>query len=150
MISPSRKKAHYNYHYKLGLNIIPPKKVKLDIANPCSAGGLYFTYSTSGGWYKNHCFDVFIPNDAQVIIEKDNKFKTDKLVILNEVSDKWYCDHIQFNLNWLKNIKNQTQEVCTLAVRESSQICQRSDSGDLCFGSPAEWICSSIRQKSDS
>lgn len=68
------------YQYKIGLNI-PAGKVNLDPKNPCSPGGIYFTNDKSFRWTQQYCLPVIVPNDAQVLIEPNEKYKADKIIL---------------------------------------------------------------------
>ena len=108
---------HHDFHYKYGLNQIPEDNVCLDPKNECSAGGLYFTYIESREWVRRHWFAVTVPDDARVLFE-NMKFKTDKLLILNEIypTDEMCIAAVLHDGDNVRNIKNQTEKICLAAV----------------------------------
>lgn len=129
--------AHYNYQYTFGLNEIPPEEVSLDVLNPCSAGGLYFTYLESYKWIGLHWFFVTVPDDAQVIIEPHSKFKTDKLIIVKEIKQiSSVClEAVRRDGFLLKFIRNQTEEMCHRAVENGGCYIKyvKNQTRDLCL-----------------
>jgi hypothetical protein len=113
---------HYNFHYRFGLNQIPEDNVCLDPKNECSAGGLYFTYIESREWVRRHWFAVTVPDDARVLFE-NMKFKTDKLLILNEINptEDMYLKVVRRNAENIKYVPFPTEEMCLTAVRQHGQ-----------------------------
>ncbi len=131
------QEKHHNYHYQLGLNIIPKNKVNLDLENQCSAGGLYFTYLESAKWINYHWFIVTVPDDAQVLIESREKFKTDKLILLNEIEQISYLclEAVKRNPTTLYYVKEQTLEICLKAVkRDPETLCYvKEQTQEICL-----------------
>lgn len=123
---------HYQTQYQLGLNQIPKEKVLLDIKKVCSAGGFYFTYL--GIWMFCHnrpfMFEVSVSDDAQVLIfEGNEKFKTDKLIILKKiVLSEEECfqflgsisRRIRINSWAFFQYAEQIEELCLAAVTKNS------------------------------
>ena len=140
--------AHGGFHYKFGLNEISEEEVKLDPTNECSAGGLYFTYIESYKWLNYYWFAVTVPDDAQVLFESSKKFKTDKLILLeeiqptedmylkavlknginikfiNEPTDVVSFAAVQQNGYAISYIKDQTEEICLAAVQRDCYALQ--------------------------
>lgn len=72
--------THYGYKYTEGLNI---DYIKFATYCECCAGGLYFTniyYIDDYCLYNDKLYEVEVPDDALVYIEK-NKIKSTKLII---------------------------------------------------------------------
>jgi len=131
--------THYEFQYKLGLNVDP---VEFSPKYQCSKGGLYFCEES-----KRHLFwDVYgqvlaiieIPSDARVYIEKD-KFKADKLIIkeiiaFEDLSDDFWISMLHVNGMMIQKIKNQTEYVCRLAVKQDGFALRfvRNQTEDIC------------------
>lgn len=114
------QREHYDFHYRLGLNV--PETVDLDPLNPCSAGGLYFTYLGSSYWAPGYIFKVEVPDDAQVMIAARNKFKASALVISKpdeELSMQVIRDDSPPSLHRLPR-SCRTPAVCLDAIRRAS------------------------------
>ena len=114
---------HRGFIYAEGLNI------DTEPFNPtgiCSIGGLYFCEEAECWQY---CTDygtkralIEIPNDARVYVEQ-SKFKADKIFIteikeFDDIDDVFWIDILPKNAEVLKYIKNQTEELCILAVKK--------------------------------
>ena len=116
--------VHRGFEYELGLNIdIKP----FNPHGKCSEGGMYFCDETACHlfWheYGQKIGTVRIPNDARVYIEKD-KFKTDKLVLIDIIDFKNMSDDFWINMLdkeglVFRFIKHQTEELCKIAVRQN-------------------------------
>lgn len=116
--------THYEFKYQLGLNI------DWNVFNPsneCSKGGLYFCEDNKCHLYFNQYGTklalIKIPDDARVYIEED-KFKANKLIIkkitdFSDIGDNCWINMIPKNAGALKFVKNQTKDICELAVQKN-------------------------------
>jgi len=120
---------HYDFEYKLGLNvdILPFNPI-----DECSGGGLYFCEESNCHifWkdYGKKLALIEIPDDARVYVERD-KFKADKIIIkditnFDDVPDSFWINilskngyAVHQNGYVLEYVKNQTEEICKLAVQ---------------------------------
>ena len=109
--------------YKEGLNI---DNVKYNPIRECSVGGLYFTDIIKACMYfhfGNKFSYVTIPDEALVYIEKD-KFKANMFILANILPLTELCIQgiqlcklaVQHNGLSLELIREQTEEICQLAV----------------------------------
>ena len=118
--------CHNGFIYKEGLNV---DTHPFTPTGTCSAGGLYFCEEDK---LINYLFDygsiyatVSIPNDA-LVYKEDNKYKTSRLILHNiqpindlplwldtSLTKKW----VQKNGYSLQYVKEQTEEMCLLAVQ---------------------------------
>jgi hypothetical protein len=115
---------HYNFKYELGLNI---DVLPFNPTKKCSSGGLYFCeeskiplYCTM---YGTKLAIVEIPDNARIYIEED-KFKTNKIFItkiidFNSIDEEFWINIIPNNGLVLQYVKNQTAEICKLAVQQN-------------------------------
>ena len=119
---------HNNFTYKHGLNV---DHIPFNPTGSCSAGGLYFSeLNKVCTWlYLDSVYiaKVTIPTDALVYIEATS-FKADKFVLDldNKILIKdwhfwadadWCKQAITQNAYLLRFVKNQTKELCELAVQ---------------------------------
>lgn len=107
---------HYDYHYQIGLNTID----KFIIGEPCSEGGLYFTwFGSNTRWLEKHAFEIAVPDDAQVWVEPRQKFKADKLILVKEMSPEWYMKQFEkyIRLDLLPE-EMRTKEICWTAIKD--------------------------------
>jgi hypothetical protein len=128
--------VHNGYEFKTGLNI---DTVPFDPQHRCDAGGLYFTllndlshwlhYNDKTMFYVR---SVTIPDDAQVLVEKD-KCKADRLILGDRIpiddldvwSDTAYClQAVKLNGWALQYVKNQTKEICLAACKQNGWTLQ--------------------------
>ena len=117
---------HFGYSYKVGLNQIPEDEVNLNPKRGCSGGGLHFTYVKSYNWINYYWFAVTVPDNAQVLFERNKKFKTDKLIILDEIhpTEAMYLEVVKRDGSYLRYIRKQTEAMC-LAAAKSGVNCLR-------------------------
>ena len=117
--------CHNNFQYKIGLNI------DTNIFNPigeCQSSGLYFceeAFLFENINYGEKIATVEILDDARVYVE-NNKFKADKIILSNIIllkdfdkfTDPIFCKlAVQKHWNTLKFVKEQTEEICNLAIQ---------------------------------
>jgi hypothetical protein len=131
--------THHIFKYNLGLNI---DSEKFNPTGECQKGGLYFCdvdncylYYMDYGRY---LAQIFIPDDAKIYIEK-NKFKTDRLFIntithFDDVSIEFWINIIEDDGLALQFIKEQTEEICKLAVQQDGVALQyvKEQSKEIC------------------
>jgi hypothetical protein len=105
---------HHNFHYKFGLNEV--QEVQLNPKYECSAGGLYFTYIESYTWINYYWFEVTVPDDARVLFESDKKFKTDKLILLEEIhpTEDMYLNVVKYNGSYMFGGYHKYRWTCSL------------------------------------
>lgn len=116
--------THNGFRYVLGSN-------KDDISfNPngmCSNGGLYFCdeFNCHLYWrdYGEKIAIITIPDDARVYIEQ-GKFKADKINVYEIIDFEQMPDDFWIKLSQkdgmaFKYVKNQTDEICILAVKQN-------------------------------
>ena len=120
--------CHNGFIYKEGLNV---DTHPFTPTGTCSAGGLYFCEEDK---LINYLFDygsfyatVSIPNDA-LVYKEENKFKTSRLILhniqpINEsilwLDTTFTTKSVQHKGNVLKYVKDQTEEICRLAVQQN-------------------------------
>lgn len=63
-----------------------------------------------------YCYEISIPDNAQIYHVQGFGCAINMLDFEKEVDEQWYIDNLQNNPFLLKNIKNQTPEMCALAV----------------------------------
>jgi hypothetical protein len=117
---------HYDYTYKLGLNVIKP----FNIQEHCSAGGFYVTDKDNLELYLNYgenIATISLPDTALIYLE-NNKIKVNELIIENMVTISEYytnldkkCqyDAIKQNGLLIQYIINPCKEVQLLAVNQN-------------------------------
>ena len=108
----NKEGIHNKFEFKEGLNI---DFITFNPYGECEPGGIYFCeFDKSGEWinYNNvigvmyYYYEVIIPDDAQLYEEK-NKFKSDKLILINkqvifeteklcEIAVKYHASNIQY------------------------------------------------------
>ena len=104
------------FHYHLGINsAIEPDG--LSFCEESKRGFNWWPYGTKVAL-------IEIPDDAEVYAEK-NKFRANKIIltqILNsdDFGDKFWIEMLSQNGMVLKFVKNQTEEICTIAVKQNS------------------------------
>jgi len=115
---------HHGFRYEVGLNI---DTQTFNPTGSCSKGGLYFCGESNYHLYWNQfgpkVAAIKIPDDARAYVEKD-KFKADRLVIteitdFKDVSDRFWINILCKDHRVLKHIKNQTDELCEIAIKHS-------------------------------
>jgi hypothetical protein len=149
----NESEIHNGFEFKTGLNIdtqlFYPKTNYI-------GGGIYFcdindiAIWQGSGWNMAHyCRNVILPDDAQIFIEYDeinkcDKYKTNKLILgekqlirtLNVWNDEAYClNAINKNMASFIYIKNQTSQICMVAVKHCPEVIQliNNQTSELCF-----------------
>jgi hypothetical protein len=140
-----RNLNHYNYQYKLGLNIL---KEKFKPYGECEGGGLYFCDMKKFYLYNDYGPFVGIlklPNDAKIYVEED-KFKTDKFIIEKIVDKKeFYLDDYYDTENSFKifekllfhienpyyYLRKQTDEINWLCIRMYPKFLERIENPNI-------------------
>lgn len=116
---------NHDFEYKPGLNqdILP-----FNPQGSCQPGGLYFCefkYALNYQSCGNLISHIIIPGDARIYCET-NKYKTNKLIILNLYKfwdhpfwsfNKICLESVKINGFSLLYIKSQTPEICLVAVK---------------------------------
>ena len=124
----NKSEIHNKFQFKDGINI---DTISFNPHSSCKAGGIYFTEESKIGMWTDYSNEkmtfirkVTILDDAEVYIE-DHKFKADTIIlgakILIEEFIETYDDISQFIIQTPSNIryiKNQTEELCKLAVSQ--------------------------------
>lgn len=94
-------------------------------------------FKNQDGYFKDaRCYRVSIPDDALVTVDNTiNEFRTNKLIVLNEVDTEWYLKHLDKCGNWIKYAENKTLEMCTIAIKQSSYALKyiKNPTYELCF-----------------
>jgi hypothetical protein len=111
-----------DYVYKMGLNIMN----NFNESPSCTPNALYFSNIENIHKFVSHgniLFEVCYPNDAN-IIQIEDKFKTNKLILVNEITDfdflhNIYIEAIEFDVFLLDFIPEQhrTYQLCLEAVK---------------------------------
>ena len=165
----NKEERHNKFQYKTGLNtdILP-----FNPDGECKPGGLYFFHASQIPSYDSYCRDVhyirkvFFTPESRIYVE-EGKFKTNEFVLgerekffcikfflkkyLNEENSEQRC--IPFvkedgmNLRYIT--KNQTDEICKLAVQENGHALQfvENQTGEICkldvqqYGYAVEYGC---------
>ena len=157
--------CHYDFTYTAGLNV---DTQPFNPSSTCSKGGLYFCeeehlhlYLFS---YGSICATVSIPDNA-LVYKEDTKYKANQLILHNiqpitELPLWWDATFtkniVQKNGYALKFIKEQTEEMCRLAVQQdgnallnvkepSEELCrlavQQNGHALLYVKEPSEEVC---------
>ena len=135
------------FHYKLGLNTdtehFKPNTYKKNNFHPYKEDNfcfyeeskchLYFGYTT----IKDRIAVIKIPNDARVYIAKD-KFKADKIVItdiitIDDISTNIAINLLQKGCISLQYVKEQTEEICKLAIIKSYHYYDNYNNEPKCY-----------------
>ncbi len=117
---------HYNFKYQTGLNI---DVLDFNPTGSCSSGGLYFTDLTNMHYWLNHLYDIKYLRyvtllDNEPIYVEDNKYKVKQFILSERIKIKEFIksqnmiDIISEYPYELKYIKNQTDEICKIAVKQ--------------------------------
>ena len=131
--------VHRGFKYRLGLNT---DTTQFDPTGKCKKGGLYFCEESKCHYYVNQYGNklalIEIPDDARVYVE-ENKFKSDKLFIkdiidCDKINDEFWINIIHDNGLALEYVKNQTHEICELAIRQNYEALYfvREQTPELC------------------
>ncbi len=131
---------HNGYQFKDGLNI----DTNPINTNKCSKGGIYFTneenitnwliYNDKIMKYKR---EVKILDDS-IIFTEENKYKTDKLILKSRKeiyeNDIFYKIIVQKNGLELKNVSDQTDEICKIAVEQNGNALEyvKNQTDEIC------------------
>ena len=135
----SETENHNGFQFNDGLNV---DTMSFNPFGTCLAGGIYFTdIQKAYMWFKYNASvmkyfrDVTIPDDARVYIE-ENKFKADKMLLgpRNVIGQDIIKQVIELNGFYLQYVKEQTNEMCILAV-------QRYGSALQYVNEQTEYIC---------
>jgi hypothetical protein len=124
---------HHGFDYRIGLNI---DTTPFKPTGNCSAGGLYFCSKENilkfYGSYGENIWRITVPNDARVYVEKCS-FKANMIILCEQISIYNIFDmstneclmnvigHSPFAIQY---IKNQTDEICKLAVQKDGKLLQ--------------------------
>jgi len=131
---------HNNFQYKLGLNV---DIVPFNPSGMCESGGLYFCEEAMchhhwRGYDGKKVAIIEIPDDARVY-EDGNKFKADKLIITEiidfcDMPDDFWINILHKDYKALEYVKNQTDELCTLAIMQNGSAIQfvKNQTKELC------------------
>lgn len=70
-----------------------------------------------------------------VLVESGMNFKTNKLEIIREMSQEWYIENLSYHGYWLRNIKNQTFDICVKAIQIDAMNIQyvQNQTPELCL-----------------
>lgn len=134
---------HGNVKYKVGLNVDP---VKFNPTGTCLGGGLYFTTEELISEYFSHgeyIAVVLIPANARVYVD-EFKFKADRIEIsqimtmsdyFDKLSHETILKYITENPYLIEHVKNQTSELCTIAVGKCVETLQyvKNQTPELCL-----------------
>lgn len=128
-----------NFQYKLGLNV---DTIPLYPVGPYPDSGLYFCEESKCHlhWksYGTKIALLEIPDDARVHVRED-AFKADRYIIkeiinFDDMSDDFWLNILRHDSRALKYIKNQTEEMCILAVKQNGLMLEyvRNQTNKIC------------------
>jgi hypothetical protein len=133
--------VHGEVKYKEGLNVDP---IKFNPIKKCKRGGLYFCrYKDVGRWFRYAkktmywIWDVTLP-DGEEVIDMGTKLKAHRIILTNKshVHDDEFIlkEAIEYRGLNLKHIKEQTLELCQLAVERNPRTIKHAQyqTEDMC------------------
>lgn len=114
------------FEYKLGVNVdmnndYPSKNVKNTFFKHTDC---HLFLRKINKKYYTHLAHIKILDDAKIYRYKKNMLKADKIMItkiisFDEIEDSFWIDLLKYDGNLLKFIKEQTYDICTLAVKQN-------------------------------
>lgn len=136
--------CHYDFTYTDGLNV---DTLPFNPSQTCCSGGLYFCEEIYLPLYLCHYGSIYatvsIPNDA-LVYKEAQKYKTNKLILHNiqPISElplwldaTFAKKSVQINGLALQFVKEQTKELCHLAVQSDGRALQfvKEQTAELCY-----------------
>ena len=126
----NKEENHNGYQFKDGLNIdTVPFYTKLN----CCAGGIYFCKFDDFPYYLNYnntemhfIRNIIIPDDAQVFEETNERYKSDKIILLDREVISFSFENclsaIKQNGFAFYYVTDQTPEICLVAIKLNAHV----------------------------